>query len=152
MNIVLLKAIIAVKMHFEERRTTQDKFEDTVNVFVENVWLPNEDIALTRKTLYESLEKVVANSRAVTCQLEPSSWGSEEVTERTQLLGNIIHDLNKISEQRHLELNERSQREEDPQNASERIRAHAVRSTSIALHTSKTGDSKDFSVPIDTPS
>ena len=50
----------------------------------------------------------------------------EEVTERTQLLEDIIHEMDEFAEQRRLERMEKSKRDKDLQEAGERIRAHAV--------------------------
>ena len=76
--------------------------------------------------MYERFKKVIADHRANTFQLEASSGVVEEVTEKTQLLEDSIHEMDEFSEQRRLERMEKSKRDKDLQEAGERIRAHAV--------------------------
>lgn len=151
MDIVLLKSIIAVKAHVAERGMSQRKFEETLKVYVGNVRLNNGVTSPTWRTLYERFKRVVADHCIDTRQLEASSGVAEEVTERTQLLDDIIHEMDEFTEQCPLERQDKIQRDKDLQGAGERIRAHAIGSTSDALQTSETGDHENYNEPSDMP-
>lgn len=89
---MFLKHIVAFKAHVAEHRTSQHKFEETLTIFTANAFCTTLAGILhpTEKTLYERFKKMVAHHRASTRRAESCSGVAEIVSERMQLLEDIV--------------------------------------------------------------
>lgn len=74
---------------------------------------------LTWKTLYEIFKKEVPDYRVSTQKTQAASGVAEDVNERTQLLENMILELEEVEKQHRLERKEKTQKDKDLPSASE---------------------------------
>lgn len=127
-DVILLKSVIASKAHVAARGTSQRKFEETLDIFISNS--PKDRLAVvtapTWKTIYERFKKIVADHRANTRESKAASGVAEDETERTQLLDDIVEEMDDTAELRRTERNEKTKKDQELLEAGEAIRAQAV--------------------------
>lgn len=127
-DVILLKCVVSSRAHVAEHGSSQKKFEETLGLFLNNSPKQKLDAVTppTWKTIYERFKKVVADHRASARKSQAASGVAEDETERTQLLDDILQEMDDSAEQRRAERCEKSQKDKEIVEAGELIRAQAV--------------------------